>query len=60
MKIACLFLLLIALGLSACSPSSDPVPKIADGQREALDKAKALESDLQQSAEQRQKQLDQE
>lgn len=41
---------LLALVLAACSPSSDPTPKIAESQRQALDKAKAVEGQMQQAA----------
>lgn len=49
-------LLAAALALSACTP--DKTPKIAESQRAALDKAKALEATLNQQAVQQQQQID--
>lgn len=46
-----------ALFLLACSPS-DPDPKIAEDQREVMDKASQVEDVLQQSAEQTEQQVD--
>jgi hypothetical protein len=43
-------LVLIAF-LSACSPTQDQTPKVAEDQRKALDEAKSLDSTLQRSAE---------
>lgn len=42
--------LLLMMLLAACSPSQDQTPKIADDQRQALEKAKALDATLQHSA----------
>ena len=42
--------LLLMMLLAACSPSQDQSPKIADDQRQALEKAKALDATLQHSA----------
>lgn len=42
--------------LGACSPAPDQTPKVAEDQRTALEKAKALESSLQKSAEDQAKQ----
>lgn len=46
-----------ALLLLACSPS-DPDPKIAEGQREVMDRANQVEDVLQQSAERTEQQAD--
>lgn len=46
-----------ALFMLACSPS-DPEPKIAEDQREVMDKANQVEDVLQQSADQTEQQLD--
>jgi hypothetical protein len=52
---------LLILGLSsllmACSPG-DPDPKIAEDQREVMDKAQGVEDVLQQSADQTRQQVD--
>lgn len=50
----------VLLGLlSACSPDSHEAPKIAESQRAALDKAKALEATLNQQAEEQKKKIEQ-
>ena len=46
-------IVLLAALLAACSPGGDK-PKLAEPQREALDRAKGVESTLQQSAQQEQ------
>ncbi|HEU4707845.1 MAG TPA: hypothetical protein VFS17_00870 [Methylophilaceae bacterium] len=51
-------LLGLAILLTACSPSSDPDPKIAGSQREVLQKAKGVEDVLQKSADQTSQQAD--
>jgi hypothetical protein len=50
-------ILLLAPLLVACSPS-DPDPKIAASQREALDKARGVEDVIQKSADQTSQQVD--
>lgn len=49
---------LLALALTACSPASDPVPKIAEDSRELLDEAKAVESQMEQAAEATRRNID--
>lgn len=44
-------ILFCAAILAACTPDSEQVPKIAAGQREALDKAKAVDAQMQEAAE---------
>ena len=52
-------ILLAALLLAACSPGgSDHKPKMAEQQRQALDKAKGVQDTLQQSAQQQQQEID--
>ena len=51
----CLF---AAIALTACSPP-DKTPKIAESQREALDKAKAVEATVNQQTDEQKKQLEQ-
>ncbi|HSH71729.1 MAG TPA: hypothetical protein VK974_01610 [Methylophilaceae bacterium] len=51
----CLF---TAITLTACSPP-DKTPKIAESQREALDKAKAVEATVNQQTDEQKKQLEQ-
>lgn len=46
---------LLALLVSGCQPSSDPPPDIIKSQRGALNKAKALEGQMQQQAQDRMK-----
>lgn len=55
MRYFALFLFLILL--NACSPAQDQTPKVAEDQRNALEKAKTLEADLQKSAEEQAKQV---
>jgi outer membrane PBP1 activator LpoA protein len=43
--------------LVACGGSSAPTPKIAEPQREALEKAKDLEQTMQKSSEEQQKRI---
>jgi len=45
--------------LSACAPDDHDAPKIAESQRAALDKAKAMQSNLNQEAEEQKKKIDQ-
>jgi len=45
--------------LTACSPGEHEAPKIAESQRAALDKAKALESTLNQEAAEQKKKIEQ-
>lgn len=52
------FVLLATLLLAACGPDGGKQPKIAEPQREALDKAKGVENTLQQSAQQQQQESD--
>lgn len=48
--------LIIVLPLLACSPpTQDPTPKIVEDQRQALEKAKELDAELQRSAEEQAK-----
>lgn len=51
-------LLTTMLLLSACDQSPAPTPKIAEPQREALDKAKGVDQTLQKAADQQQKEID--
>ena len=48
----------LASQLSACSPSQDQTPKIAEEQREALEQAKTLESTVERSAEEQARQTE--
>lgn len=50
-----LFAIILLLG--ACDGSSAPTPKIAEPQREALEKAKGVEQTLQKAAEEQQKNI---
>jgi hypothetical protein len=50
---------LIGLSLSACKPADSP-PDLIKTQRQALDKAKALEGQMQQQAEDRMKAAEEE
>jgi hypothetical protein len=43
---------------AACKPSNDPPPDILKSQREAMDKAKAVGNQIQQSNQERMKQVD--
>ena len=54
MKIV-LFAMILLLG--ACDGSSAPTPKIAEPQREALEKARGVDQTLQQSNEETQKKI---
>lgn len=45
-------MLAVVLLLGACDGTSAPAPKIAEPQREALEKARGVEQTLQQSSEQ--------
>ena len=56
MKTTLLILFLTSL-LAACSPG-DPEPKIAEDQREVMDKAQGVEDVLQQSADRNSQQVD--
>lgn len=53
-----LLTVILACQLSACSPSQDQTPKIAEDQREALERAKTLESTVDRSAEERARQTE--
>lgn len=50
--------LIFTLLLAACSPNTDPTPKVAENPREALEKARAIESALQEAAENSKRQMD--
>ncbi|HWU81863.1 MAG TPA: hypothetical protein VN063_00120 [Methylophilaceae bacterium] len=50
--------LLLLILLSACSPSQDQTPKIADDQRKVLEEAKSLDANMQQSAEEQARQAE--
>lgn len=49
---------MLVLVVSGCQPSSDPPPDIIKTQRGALNKAKALEGQMQQQAQDRMKAAD--
>jgi hypothetical protein len=53
--------LLCAILLSACSPNDNeqPAPKLFEGQRDALDKAKAVDAEQQKQEEERRKAIEQ-
>lgn len=51
-------LLCAAMVLVACTPDSGQTPKIAEEQREALDQAQAVESQMQQAAEAARRNID--
>lgn len=51
-------LLLLCTLISACKPPAEPVAKIAESQRQALDKAKAAAATLQKSEETTRKKID--
>lgn len=53
-------LLFCTIMITSCSPSPDQVPKIAESQLEALEKAKAVDAALQQTEKNKAKQLDDE
>ena len=44
--------------LSACSPTQDQTPKVAEDQRKVLDDAKSLDSTLQRSSEEQARQTE--
>ena len=50
-----------SFGLAACSPKDNepPAPKLFEGQRDALDKAKAVDAELQKRNEAQQKAMEQ-
>ena len=52
-----IILLAVVLLLGACDGPSAPTPKLAEPQREALDKAKSVEQTLQQAEEEAQKKI---
>ena len=52
-----IILLAVVMLLGACDGSSVPTPKIAEPQREALEKARGVEQTLQQSNEDMQKKI---
>jgi outer membrane PBP1 activator LpoA protein len=58
MKSHALNISLLLMLLTACSPSPNQVPKIAESQRNALDKAKAVEATVQQSADEAKQKID--
>lgn len=47
-----------AILIAACSPDSDRTPKIAGSQREVLDKAKAVDTTVQESADAAKQKMD--
>lgn len=49
---------LSALLVAACSPDPGSVPKIAESQRNALEKAKEVQATVNQSAEEQRQQID--
>ncbi|MDP4027517.1 MAG: hypothetical protein Q8P42_00900 [Gallionella sp.] len=51
-------LFVIVLLLGACDGSSAPAPKIAEPQRDVLEKARGVDQTLQQSNEETQKKID--
>jgi ABC-type enterochelin transport system substrate-binding protein len=55
-----LFILLFCTAalIAACSPDSDGTPKIAGSQRQVLDKAKAVDSTVQDSADAEKQKMD--
>jgi outer membrane biogenesis lipoprotein LolB len=53
-----MMLILVSLLLSACSPDNSPKPKLFEEQRRALDKAKAVDSTVQQQTQQLQQNVD--
>jgi hypothetical protein len=60
MRYALLFSALLAMLLPGCSRDDQPPPpKLFESQRNALDKAKGLELQLQQQAEQQRQDIDQ-
>ncbi len=61
MNIRITTLLCATLLLSACSPNDNepPAPKLFEGQRDALDKAKAVDAEQQKQDEERRKALEQ-
>ncbi len=46
------------LMLASCSPDPDKTPKIAESQRQALEKAKGVDATVNQQAEEQRKQVD--
>lgn len=52
MKLQCIAVYLVAVFLGACQPSG-PAPDLVKTQRETLDKAKGVEQQLQQQAQER-------
>lgn len=54
----CMMLILASLLLPACSPDNSPKPKLFEEQRNALDKAKAVDSAVQQQTQQLQQNVD--
>lgn len=53
-----MLLILVSLLLPACSPDNTPKPKLFEEQRSALDKAKAVDSTVQQQTQQLQQNVD--
>ena len=52
------FILFCAAMLAACTPDSEQTPKIAASQRQALDKAKAVDAQVQEAAQAAQRNID--
>lgn len=53
-----MLLILVSLLLPACSPDNTPKPKLFEEQRSALDKAKTVDSTVQQQTQQLQQNVD--
>ena len=58
MKSSFIFVLFAAFLLAGCSPNQDQTPKIAESQRQALDKAKGVEATVQKSADETKQKAD--
>jgi len=54
----CVLLILVSLLLPACSPDNSPKPKLFEEQRSALDKAKAVDSKVQEQTRQLQQSVE--
>ncbi|HYG13684.1 MAG TPA: hypothetical protein VD885_06020 [Methylophilaceae bacterium] len=55
LAIAALFTL---ISLAACTPNDDQTPQIASSERQALDQAKGVEAQMQQSADETRQKID--